>query len=1007
MFKYTIELKTPNSTEWSPLKSWARPFTDGTTLDDTLDEGCINLSCTTRSEAIPPFSKIRITISEDDSNGDYHQVGQIIRVIGNTKRTRRTYSSSSPTLWDWNIQTLEETKLLERYICDSMTSTNYLTKNYSGGYNAVQGSVIMSSDPGDKPVAKQNVIFTPYQQGTPIEFPSVGGVATLPAGGGNSEVVWTFYWGNGNLEIVSPNNIKVYSGNWDNRHTFTLSEEGTYNIKYVGQYVYEYVVTGGIPVVTRYDVTIQFNIGVFKYITPREDPTITSVCERLLSAGITRRRNVEKQKFILDTTFADKYRDVPAPEFSFTRQTLFEALLTVGGYIHAIPRLNTVIDEQGVEQQVVTFDELGGNDEIDMTKFPKQVYCDKVQNINDFCSTLDSPAQNLLNTQDRVSGAITELGSDYITVRAENAEVIIDSNTAIIRTSLPINQIVKLECGFIDGRSEPVGDITAYVYESAEYDVLSSYGGTAYPYSKGYALRYAQGDNKITNLQTKLINSTSTETAFEEPAIINIIQAVTKQKIGDADIHKLAFRVTYVPIVTSRVLQRKPYGNPGGSNGNAGWDNSLVYNQGGNVVESSFYGEKMKGAIARLGNEVEQRTYDFYHYAQLPKCGQKLDGMYIARVDAEYDITRIRATLTLTKDFNMLSQYVGLNSNVRMYDISEKQSVERFINYSENCYVGDEVVEEDSHWPIMKGLYSMLILTFLKSPYRIQTALIEGEDKDGNRINNSVILPVVSFGFGNSLVFAVSMYDNYGAGFQNSDQFEVNLGNDKKEYKGVQRLVPYTDGLGEIETLMFSMIHGGWNPTAAAQEAGGYARLYPQYIEGSVPGFNLANDPPASADAYLNTGKVWGLIVKKDSREALNVVYQAHFIANRDTIVLGSALTTSNSAVSESLSGKTSLYFLKNKLNMLDKVIDLSEDSATHVGDYNMIGPFGVVFDGSFKVHIGSIINKTNETFKSWAIVEVDDSNPKQGRLFIGENVELVPGQKAPDVYFTIRSNAD
>ena len=588
-----------------------------------------------------------------------------------------------------------------------------------------------------------------------------------------------------------------------------------------------------------------------------------------------------------------------------------------------------------------------------------------------------------------MSGAITELGSDYITVRAENAEVIIDSNTAIIRTSLPINQIVKLECGFIDGRSEPVGDITAYVYESAEYDVLSSYGGTAYPYSKGYALRYAQGDNKITNLQTKLINSTSTETAFEEPAIINIIQAVTKQKIGDADIHKLAFRVTYVPIVTSRVLQRKPYGNPGGSNGNAGWDNSLVYNQG-NVVESSFYGEKMKGAIARLGNEVEQRTYDFYHYAQLPKCGQKLDGMYIARVDAEYDITRIRATLTLTKDFNMLSQYVGLNSNVRMYDISEKQSVERFINYSENCYVGDEVVEEDSHWPIMKGLYSMLILTFLKSPYRIQTALIEGEDKDGNRINNSVILPVVSFGFGNSLVFAVSMYDNYGAGFQNSDQFEVNLGNDKKEYKGVQRLVPYTDGLGEIETLMFSMIHGGWNPTAAAQEAGGYARLYPQYIEGSVPGFNLANDPPASADAYLNTGKVWGLIVKKDSREALNVVYQAHFIANRDTIVLGSALTTSNSAVSESLSGKTSLYFLKNKLNMLDKVIDLSEDSATHVGDYNMIGPFGVVFDGSFKVHIGSIINKT-----------------KQGRLFIGENVELVPGQKAPDVYFTIRSNAD
>lgn len=47
MFKYQIELKEANSDEYTPLKSWARPFTDGTTLDETLDEGKINLSLTT------------------------------------------------------------------------------------------------------------------------------------------------------------------------------------------------------------------------------------------------------------------------------------------------------------------------------------------------------------------------------------------------------------------------------------------------------------------------------------------------------------------------------------------------------------------------------------------------------------------------------------------------------------------------------------------------------------------------------------------------------------------------------------------------------------------------------------------------------------------------------------------------------------------------------------------------------------------------------------------------
>lgn len=984
MFKYTIELRKPNSTEWEPLKNWARPFTDGTTLDDTLDEGCINLSCTTRSEAIPPFSKIRITISESDEKGDYKQVGQIIRVVGNTKRTRRTYSSSSPTLWDWNIQTLEETKLLERYICDSMMSTNYLSKDYTGGFNPVVG--VVTATGGDQPTARDGVIFTPYQQGTSVEFPTVGGVAQLPA---SKPAEYRFGWGDGNLKIIDPNNQEVYSGNWVEKHTVLLSEIGTYKIKYVGESTVSYPPLWypfGSP------VTIEFDIGVFEHIIPRTQPTITSVCERLLSAGVTRRQGIEKQKFELDEAFANKYRDVPAPEFSFTRQTLFEALLTVGGYIHAIPRLDTKVDKKtGEEKQIVTFDELGGNDEIDMTDFPKQVYCDKVQTINDFCSTLDSPAQNLLNTQDRVSGAITELGNDYITVRAENAEVIIDSDTAIIRTSLPINQIVKLECGYIDGRSEPVGDITPYVYESAEYDVLSSYSGTAYPYSKAYALRYAQGDNKITGLQTKLQYPTSVQQGLANPAIINIIQAVTKKKISDTEIHKLAFRVTYVPIVTSRVLQRKPYGTAGGTNNNAGWDNSLVYNQGGNMVESSFYGDKMKGAIARLGNEVEQRTYDFYYYEKLPKCGQKLDGMYVARVDAEYDITRIRATLTLTKDFNMLSQYVGLNSNARMYDISEKQSVERFINYSENCYVGDE--DGKSGYPMLRGIERLIKGTINRnSNYRVRIAYVTGKDKDGNDIGNPVVLPVMAFGFGNSLAFTFSMYDNYGAGFQNSNVFKVN-----SKYKGVQRLVPYADGLGEMETMSVSMYNNLWEPTAADQEPGGNANLYPSY-NGKLP---------TSVNMLISTGNK-PLIVQKDSREALTVVYQMHFVATRDSIVLGAGLTQSNAYVTDYKNSKTQclLYLFKNKLNMLDAVIDLSSQNALYVDTVASPHPSK---DPTLVVGAEVLFFRKpptiNDTYSAWAIIEAENSESKQGKLVIGENVNILPNELPPSIYFTIKSS--
>jgi len=994
MFKYTIELRKPNSTEWEPLKSWARPFTDGTTLDDTLDEGCINLSCTTRSEAIPPFSRIRITISESDEKGNYKQVGQIIRVVGNTKRTRRTYSSSSPTLWDWNIQTLEETKLLERYICDSMMSTNYLSKDYEGGFNAVSGILTSSGESPNNLTIKDSVqIFSPYQQGYTLTLPTFDELLSLPKDINIGVLPLVRYeLENPTLLVKSPLDESIELGSSTQKHRITFNEVGTYQIEYRGTYTRSEYENGVFHTTYRYSYSYLFSIGIFEHVTPRTDHTITSVCERLLSAGVTRRQGIEKQKFELDEAFANKYRDVIAPEFSFTRQTLFEALLTVGGYIHAIPRLDTKVDEKtGEEKQVVTFDELGGNDEIDMTDFPKQVYCDKVQNINDFCSTLDSPAQNLLNTQDRVSGAITELGNDYITVRAENAEVIIDADTAIIRTSLPINQIVKLECGYIDGRSEPVGDITAYVYESSEYDVLSSYSGTAYPYSKAFALRYAQGDNKITGLQTKLQYSTSTEQNLASPAIINIIQAVTKKKISTTEIHKLAFRVTYIPIVTSRVLQRKPYGNVGGANNNAGWDNSLVYNQGGNMVESSFYGDKMKGAIARLGNEVEQRTYDFYDYAQLPKCGQKLDGMYIARIDAEYDITRIRATLTLTKDFNMLSQYVGLNSNARMYDISEKQSVERFINYSENCYVGDE--DGKSGYPMLRGIEQLIKGTINRnSNYRVRIAYVTGKDKDGNDIGNPVVLPVMAFGFGNSLAFTFSMYDNYGAGFQNSNVFKVN-----SKYKGVQRLVPYADGLGEMETMSVSMYNNLWEPTAADQEPEGNANLYPSY-NGKLP---------TSVNMLISTGNK-PLIVQKDSREALTVVYQMHFVATRDSIVLGAGLTQSNAYVTDYKNSKTQclLYLFKNKLNMLDAVIDLSSPNALYIDTVAIPHPSK---DPTLVVGAKVLFFRKpptiNDTYSAWAIIETENSKSKIGKLVIGENVNILPNELPPSIYFTMKSN--
>ena len=407
--------------------------------------------------------------------------------------------------------------------------------------------------------------------------------------------------------------------------------------------------------------------------------------------------------------------------------------------------------------------------------------------------------------------------------------------------------------------------------------MLSSYWGTAYPYSKAWALRWKQGGNIIDGLTFKQEGQTSVSEAFNKTAIVNIINAKTGIGLNSINTsngewyRRLAFKVTYVPIATARVEAVKPVLTDGGETSNA-----LVYNQGANVAETSFYGEKMRGAIARLGQDVEQRTYDIKTYSQMPKVGQILDGKYIATIDAEYDITRIRITVTLAKNFNQLSQFVGLNSNYRLYDISEKQSVERHIHYADKILIGK--TPAGSNLTILRNVFNVLINTInhsIKVNDKIKKAQLVRvlPFSEGNALQDrAVILPVVAFPFGTSICFNFSFYDNYGAGYQSSDDYE----NEKN--KAAQRLVPYTDVYGEVSHIHFAMYNEGWTPNLAAQQDGGYAKLYPQNKDFDWNG-------GATQVAYIDTSLVGymnsagALEINKDSREKIDVTYQVHYIA--------------------------------------------------------------------------------------------------------------------------------
>ena len=655
-------------------------------------------------------------------------------------------------------------------------------------------------------------------------------------------------------------------------------------------------------------------------------------------------------------------------------------MLQLGGYIHAIPRLIPRSTSEDT-RYYVTFDKLGGNEQA--PTLPPMIYSESTIDVNDWCGQIDSPAQNLVNTEDVNAGSITELGNSFITVRTEEGQVEINADTVLIRVSKPIQQIVKVEC-VIGTENRTVGDITPYVYESAEYQALASYWGATYPYSKGWAIYYTQGGNTIQGLTFRITDATANKSAFSKYAIINIINNKLGTNYGVVDgefMRKLAFRVTYVPIAQARVKALKPSLAEGGA-----MNNALTYNQSANIAETSYYGEKMRGAIARLGHDVETRTYDVFSYDQLPKVGQLLDGKYIAHIDYEWDITKVRITLALTKDFNMLSQFVGLNSNYRLYDISEKQSVERNVNYDEFVVVGDAPAVDMSRYLMNKAVSRMMVFT-LGEYYpivdqKLKVARLTPYDANGNEIpNRRVLLPAVAFPFGTSIALNVSYFDNYGAGYQQSDAYE------SESNKSVQRLVPYTDSFGEIAELKITFDNTtGWEQSSAsAYDDNSPAMLYPQATTED------------SATGVVTTGDNH-IILEKDSREVINFTYQFHFVTTRASIVLGSALSKYNPFVSIAqrvsstvVSDGYSILWLPTTINGLNKYIDATNATVVDVAAIAPTIPTTFVFSAG----------QAPIACKSYAVCKKTTTNgDTKYELFFGENIDLEQGETPPTLTF-------
>ncbi|MDE6504872.1 MAG: hypothetical protein K2L42_03280 [Clostridia bacterium] len=809
------------------------------------------------------------------------------------------------------------------------------------------------------------------------------------------------------VEIIAPDG-KHISINGETGGQIVLNTLGTYEIKYTGVnafYVNSIVTGAKVRYYSNY--SFYYIISVVENHLPLKPWTITEVINRTLDLAEPIRKG-EKPRFKLNAAQAQLFNKILAPQFSFTKQTLRECLQEIGKVVHGEPRLEPKKDESGVYFYEVSYDMFAAQEKSGIWTKP-YILKTVSQVIDSYTAWLDSNAENLVNQLDKYSGVIVEpYRGGAKTVRTENLYVRIEEGNMLIPTQYPIYTVDKLEYVYVENNELKSVDITPWLFERSIYDTeLSSYA-EQYPYSKAYALWFSQGSKNIQGLNFKV--DAAVAAVFKNYAITNILHQVIGPNYTIPEYPTMAFRVTYTPFYNARVAQTKPnykeFNRPA----------ALIFNQQANIVESRYYGENLKGAVARIGNIDLSLTYRLYFISDIPQAGQMYDdNYYISAISVEYLPTCILCTIGLSRDFNRLSAYIGINSEKRYSEVSQTQAVERNTLWREYIVVGNaEQADDDSL--IGQNMLHAIAATFTQDgDYMPLTNVAAwGQSYNGNDLN-VVNLPVISSAFGNSISFSWTYEDNYSAGA--ISHYE----NKKDGAQGYfQNNYPYNDYYGRMYYYNFDIQPAGEPPTAATLKD----------IGTDLP----KGTKPLISSGYLSTIGKTPFVMRKDNREVLQCNFQIDFVTNTD-IIIGSALASycpavrstdkkfikeetfsngevyigSNGQIEPYEMGKTYLVLVDN-MTYVNAFVESRVDETSPANDeyYLVISEYSNYknFQGTAKVYEGTLtarlyvfpteLNKFTDHIEAWENVDLWWLPSEEVQVIVSGNQFLVQAAKFP-----------
>lgn len=914
-------------------------------LDESLDFAQIELHSMRRKEPFKPFTPV--TMGEGSAALSYVIANDEVTTSWGTNRFKHT------------ITLIEATKNTERIMCGAKAFTNPLVRDYTDGKTITTGILCRLETVGEKVYKVSDYDFLYPIKGEFTESP-ISGIKLPLYGdfgypervqiadrdkfyariykGKTSAIQWLTYGKKFEItgDLVAEKEFSIIANGYRGYVDISSHGEGAYLIAYEAD---------GLP-------SIITEVYVSSEPVARKPYTIDDVVNILLDTSETLRIGLDspRYRFRYKSDEQRKKFQQDAPEFRFFNgRSLWECLREVGQYVHAIPR---AVRDPSDGLDYIEFDELGGTKYADLENGEQYYYTAGVS-AGDYTAGLEAMAANLVNLDDESDGSLTEpFGGGYQSLRAATEDARIADGIGIIKTAYPIEKIVKVEVGefTVNNKTYEGGDITPYLFEKSEYNVLSSFSG-AYPTSKTYALYYTQGSPNIEGLWYKAQDEPiEALNALEENSITNIITAVTGAPSGllrSLDYPNLMFRVTYIPSVTARIRQYKP-------SYDGSFPSILAHNQSANKLSARAFGENLRGQLAMMSNSTESVMYLFQKLEDLPEPGELYDDdRYISSITARVWPDFVQAQINLSAGYNELGARVEINNAIRQFEIPAAE--DRYTVLEEFVEIGKKTAD-DENTALTASLRTEVMKAFSSQSkgMDISLAQVTTYDEDGNAITaEPVALPVVSLAIGTSLYFGWRFESNFAAGSQS-----VTGGS---AYR-MQDYVPYGDPYyAQAHAVGFKLITG-----ATSSDALQTAHALPE--SAGITGGTVMADTSS-----------YPILWHKDSADAGCLSYQLHYITN-DGLIIGDGIAYNCAAVRQSqMATSAQIYFYDHRINQLTGSADITDYIATY--------PITVDMEKGCITYVGA-----PEGFVSWAII-------KSGRFMLGKNTREVP----KEIYFNFK----